>query len=252
MKTIHVLSVLLSAAILCSCGGSGKESEAPFDSQDLRWADLTGHVKECTTLTYKAVERDGSWVQDGEAERKAIVTFNEKGDLTSKQEIYQSDPAPRILFTTDAEGKTSGSIEGDDTRTITVARDAEGRIIEMANKSKEDPEYDDMQYTITYTWVKGYMMKESYSGWEWSAEFRSELDENGRSISGTNNEYGLDDGSEAEITYTYLAEDSHGNWTTRLVHTKSSDFEQSPIDDERRVISETTTDELQIREIEYY
>lgn len=253
MKTPILLTTMTVVTLLTtSCGGSKQTDNTPFDTADLTWAGLTGHVKECVVQSFAAKEEGESRVKEGPALTTRTITFNEEGLLTSDQECTPDYTGPKYIFTTDSEMKTTAKVDGDESRTATLTRDGDGRIIELTNRSTVDPEYDDMQLSLVYTWVNGRVAKHSYNGWEWGADERFTFDDQGQCTNSLIESIDLGAGSDTDKEYTYLSTDEQGNWTSREVTVTTRNWEESPIDNERTYSSPEVSRFIETRTISYY
>lgn len=240
---------------LVSCGNQSNKSNAQtagtviidtFSSPDLTMYGLKGHVRTCKTLTYPALIKNNEYaIKDGEV-TSSLLVFTGQGYL-KQDDIFD--------LTYNEQGKLIKGINiKAENMKVSVKRNKGGYITAILCEDKQAGMEHDQAYRIDYTWNKRKeMIKEKYSGWEWTSINHYKYDEKGllhEKSSKDNFDY------ETEVTHTttylYTKFDDRGNWTERNVQvtsvTSTSDL------DTGKVISNTTEKNYSVekREITYF
>lgn len=251
---------------MAACKGNDKPAETAvaevtvdsFYTADYAFADLRGHVKECTTISQDLIAGDsGMIVSDSTSMTTRIERFNNDGNITDviSNVVFEGEEVESMTyqFIYDEDGnfrRASTSLEGQ----LVFRRGDGGYVKSFVSLSSSG----DKEFVKVYTWDGPRLMTE-----------RIVNDENDRpSDVDTKATYSYDeDGNrialseffgdpqisvtETDTKYEYKETDNHGNWINRVITKTGRRYDCTP-GGKRTLVETVTTYLVENRDIVYY
>jgi len=264
-KLLSGIPVFMLMVAMTACAGNKSSSDATAGdadsgsaasvatmvTADMSVAEVKGNVKSVKTSVFKAVKHGDSYDMAKTSLETISYGFDETGRLIAYSEIFTDGNFARYNFTLDYDGDSfTAKVSNlkDASRAIVVERDADGRIVRLADSHETDEDRDE-----AWTWTDGRLTAVNVTCWEWSEGWTFTYDEKGLVASRVDTWEEYEESSKTTSTYTYLKFDENGNWTERAVKLDTVGLAWDN-ETEKMVTTgtEPSTYRLETRVIEYY
>lgn len=235
---IRILLALSFISVLSSCGGNkshntdtilsdtiareAAEEQIVFESPDLRWKDLCGHVKQCVTKRFSAFKRDSVYVAKSvDPESYDTICFNPKG-LVERivMRANYNDEDLLIQNTTLVYDENGECVEGydmlsqDEVFNVSLSRNEDGYLTGLLRLRPDD---DVVVFGDEVEWKDNRISKYTYIEYDMSSTWQRKYDEQGKLKEEQTTYVSVEEGGENNLKYGYVAVDSLGNWTERYI-----------------------------------
>lgn len=235
---IRILLALSFISVLSSCEGNkshnndtilsdtiaseAAEEQIVFESPDLRWKDLCGHVKQCVTKRFSAFKRDSVYVAKSvDPESYDTICFNPKGQVERiVMRANYNDEDLLIQNTTLVYDENGECVEGydmlsqDEVFNVSLSRNEDGYLIGLLRLRPDD---DVVVFGDEVEWKDNRISKYTYIEYDMSSTWQRKYDEQGKLIEEQTTYVSVEEGGENNLKYGYVAVDSLGNWTERYI-----------------------------------
>lgn len=273
MKNLYALFVLFIIVSFTSCGGNKQQSndtifsdsvasedvdeQIVFESPDLRWRDLSGHVERCVTMRFSAFKRDSVYIAKSlEPESYDTICFNNKGQVERiVMWVNWSDEDLLVQNTTlhydenDEFIKGEDRISRDEVFDVNIIRDEEGYITKLLRLRPDDGV---VAFGDEVEWDGDRISEYTFIEYDMSSTWQRRYDQEGRLTEEQTLYVGVEEGGENNLRYGYLAIDSLGNWIERYVINEYVNIHYNIESGQETRMTQPQTYYIERRKIDYY
>lgn len=272
-KYLRILLAMSVISLLSSCVGDKSqnndtilndstaneksEEQIVFESPDLRWKDLSGHVKRCVIKRFSAFKRDSVYVAKSvDPESYDTIYFNRKGQVERIVMWTNFDGEDLLIQNTTLVYDDNGEcVEGydllshDEALNVSLGRNEEGYITSLLRLRPDD---DVVVFGDEVEWTDNRISKYTYIEYDMSSTWQRKYNPEGQLIEEQSLYVSVEEGGESNLKYGYVAVDSFGNWTERYIINEYVNIDYNVETGRETRMTQPLTYFVERREIEYF